>query len=122
MWIRNEVFPGDRQDHLPDLMVNWNNETSIHSLESPRFGLVEGENPDPRPGTHSSKGFLVAGGAGIPKGSRGSGHLTDVAPTILELLGLKPSADMDGRLLDELTPSSMVEEPHSNNPGGANRA
>ena len=24
VWIRNEVFPGDRQEHLPDLVVTWN--------------------------------------------------------------------------------------------------
>ncbi len=96
VWIRNEVFPGARQEHLPDVMVAWNDETPFTSLASPRFGQVEGETADLRPGTHSPDGFLLASGAGIAQGQRATGHLTDVAPTILHLLHLDPPAGLDG--------------------------
>ena len=97
VWTRNEVFPGARQEHLPDLIVTWNDDSPIDSLVSPRVGEVAGVNPDRRPGTHSPLGFLIAVGAGIPAGSNQSGRLVEVAPTILKLLGLHSGKEMEGR-------------------------
>ena len=71
VWVRNEVFPGERQEQLPDLIVTWNNEAPFKCLASPRFGSIEGDNADPRPGTHSPYGFLLAAGAGVPSGLQG---------------------------------------------------
>ena len=95
-WIRNEIFPGPRQEELPDLMVTWNDEAPIVALTSPRGGTVESANPDGRPGTHSTSGFLLAQGSGIPRGDEGRGRLVDVGPTVLRLMGLPHAPDMDG--------------------------
>jgi predicted AlkP superfamily phosphohydrolase/phosphomutase len=103
VWIRQEIFPGDRQEHLPDLIVTWNPETPFSALASPHFAPVEGGNPDPRPGTHSPYGFLLAWGPGIAPACQGQGHLADVAPTVLHLLGRQGSASMDGKLLTALS-------------------
>src|SRR5262245_21653344 len=113
VWIRNEAFPGGRQDQLPDLMVTWNDDVPFMALRSPRFGAVEGVSPDPRPGTHSPHGFLLAGGARVPRAYQGHGRLTDVAPTVLCLLGLGPIDDMDGRPLTTVTPDAAggIAEP-----------
>ena len=62
--LRHEVFPGERGDHLPDIIVTWNDEAPISGLTSPRVGLVEEASPDPRTGTHSTAGFLLAAGPG----------------------------------------------------------
>ena len=99
VWIRNEVFPGPRQEELPDVMVTWNAEVPLVSLRSARVPLIEGVNPDTRTGTHSPFGFLVAAGPGIPPGGQGRGHLTDVAPTVLEWLGLPRTSALDGKPL-----------------------
>ena len=99
VYIRDEVFAGEKKDHLPDLIVTWNDEAPFTALASPRFGLIEGASPDPRPGTHSPYGFLLAGGPDIPHGRQGQGHLMDVAPTVLRLLGLEPTAITNGRPL-----------------------
>jgi predicted AlkP superfamily phosphohydrolase/phosphomutase len=103
VWIRNKVFPGPRQEQLPDLIVTWNNQAPFKSLASSRFASIEAENADPRPGTHSPYGFLLAAGAGVPSGVKGSGRLADVAPTVLKCLGLTVPADLDGAPLNELT-------------------
>jgi predicted AlkP superfamily phosphohydrolase/phosphomutase len=100
VWVRNEVFPGPRQEQLPDLIVTWNDKAPFTSVASPRFGTLEGDNADPRPGTHSPFGFLLGAGPGLPRGSRGSGHLVDVAPTAMEILGLTRPAGLDGQLLE----------------------
>jgi len=103
VWIRNEIFPGQRQEQLPDLIVTWNDEAPFTSLASPRFGHIEGENSDPRPGTHSPYGFLLAAGTGVPARLQGCGHLVDVPPTAMKLLGFTPPATMDGVPLIVLT-------------------
>jgi predicted AlkP superfamily phosphohydrolase/phosphomutase len=110
VWLRNEVFPGERQEQLPDLIVSWNNEAPFTTIASPRFGCIEGENADPRPGTHSPYGFLLALGAGLPQGLRGRGRLVDVAPTVMQLLGLTLPANFDGMPLNVLTdPAAALE-------------
>jgi predicted AlkP superfamily phosphohydrolase/phosphomutase len=103
VWMRNEVFPGERREQLPDLIVTWNDEAVFTSLASPRFGCIEGDTADPRPGTHSPYGFLLAGGAGVPHVVQAGGGLVDVAPTVMKLLGLTPPVHMDGTPLRALT-------------------
>lgn len=107
VWLRNETFPGERQEQLPDVIVAWNNEAPFTSLTSPRFGRIEGDNADLRPGTHSPDGFLLAAGAGVRKGLRDHGRLIDVAPTAMKMLGLTVPAHMDGSPLNALTNHSQ---------------
>jgi predicted AlkP superfamily phosphohydrolase/phosphomutase len=102
VWIRNEVFSGPRQETLPDLIVTWNDDAPLTAVTSARCGRIEGINPDPRPGTHSTSGFLIAAGPGIPRAYRGCGRLTDVAPTIMECLRLRQTDGLDGRPLEAL--------------------
>jgi predicted AlkP superfamily phosphohydrolase/phosphomutase len=84
------------------LIVTWNNAAPFRTLASPRFGEVEGDNADPRPGTHSPYGFLLASGAGVPARLQGAGRLVDVAPTALKLLDLTPPAHLEGVPLSAL--------------------
>lgn len=107
VWIRNQVFPGTRQEELPDIIVTWNDDAPLAALRSPRFGVIEGVNLDPRPGTHSTQGFLIVGGPGIQDGAQGHGHLVDVAPTVLRLLRVT-GHDLDGSPLKSLTRASTV--------------
>jgi predicted AlkP superfamily phosphohydrolase/phosphomutase len=104
VYLRHKVFPGELGDHLPDIIVTWNDEAPISGLTSPRVGLVEEVSPDPRTGTHSTRGFLLAAGPTVAAGGRGQGHLLDVAPTVLQLLGLEPGRNtFEGRPLRALT-------------------
>jgi predicted AlkP superfamily phosphohydrolase/phosphomutase len=100
VWTRNRIFSGPRQEELPDLIVTWNDEAPLVAVRSPRVGLVEAVNPDSRPGTHSTSGFLVAEGPGIAQGCQGHGHLSDVAPTVMDLLALTRPRHMDGKPLE----------------------
>jgi predicted AlkP superfamily phosphohydrolase/phosphomutase len=103
VWLRNETYPGERQEQLPDVIVAWNNQAPFTSLASPRIGRIEGDNADLRPGTHSPNGFLLAAGAGVPRAAKCSGRLVDVAPTAMKLLGLSLPTDFDGVPLKALT-------------------
>jgi predicted AlkP superfamily phosphohydrolase/phosphomutase len=112
VWVRNETFPGERQEQLPDLIVAWNNEAPFTSLSSPRIGCIEGDNVDLRPGTHSPDGFLLAAGPGIRKGLHDCGRLVDVAPTAMKILGLTLPPHMDGSPLSVLTSPIKSEATH----------
>ncbi len=98
IWIRDEVFPGPKQEDLPDMMVAWNDSAPIRALTSPRIGTVEQDSPDPRTGTHSTEGFLLAVGAPFGAGIQGEGRLVDVAATVLELMNVSHEG-MDGEPL-----------------------
>jgi predicted AlkP superfamily phosphohydrolase/phosphomutase len=99
VWIRNEIFPGPKQEELPDLMVTWTDDAPIAALQSSRIGTVEGVNPDIRSGTHSVTGFLMAKGPAVPQGFEGRGRLVDVAATVLQMAGVDRTADLDGQPL-----------------------
>ena len=78
----------------------------VEAREPWGFGLAEPEEGASRGGHGSTQEMrvpLLISGAGVrpgavPKGAR----LVDVAPTIAALLGVRPPADAQGRVLDEL--------------------
>jgi predicted AlkP superfamily phosphohydrolase/phosphomutase len=102
VFVRHETYAGLREEALPDLIVTWNDDAAFSAVNSPRVGSIQGVNPDPRPGTHAPYGFVLAGGPGIPR-CQGRGHLADVAPTVLRLLGLTDMQGFDGAPLEVLT-------------------
>jgi predicted AlkP superfamily phosphohydrolase/phosphomutase len=63
----------------------------------------------PDDANHAQDGLAVLAGPGIPQGEREGMHLLDVAPTVLELLGLPVPEHMAGRsLLAAKVASGMV--------------
>lgn len=108
VWLRNGVFPGPRQEQLPDLIVTWNDTAPIEAAVSPRLGSVEGVNPDPRPGTHSMSGFAVATGGGIRGGMEDRGNLIDVTAAVLARLGIRDVTSLDGRPIGSLTGAEVA--------------
>jgi predicted AlkP superfamily phosphohydrolase/phosphomutase len=53
-------------------------------------------------GTHRLEGIFVANGPQIVPGLKVSGHIADLAPTLLAGLGERVPQDMDGRVLQEI--------------------
>ena len=54
--------------------------------------------PRYRSGTHRHTGFMLAAGQGIsPKSKIENGHALDIAPTILNFLGAKIPAHIEGK-------------------------
>jgi predicted AlkP superfamily phosphohydrolase/phosphomutase len=102
--IVDQAFAGARRAHLPDLIVLWDAAAPITALASARIGTVGGTSPDPRPGTHAGPGFVLMRGSGVAAGRiLEHAHIFDVAPTILDRLGVAPPAHMTGRRLVETT-------------------
>jgi arylsulfatase A-like enzyme len=61
-------------------------------------------------GSHRPEGILILAGSGVQRGARlAEAQITDVAPTLLHLLGLPPPASLDGRVLSEaLVPDGEI--------------
>ena len=85
-------------DDLPDLAVEWDASFPWSALHSPRLGTLEIRPQDARSGSHTTHGFLLAAGPGVPAGAELRGHSTlDIAPTVLAGAGVPLPSHLDGR-------------------------
>jgi predicted AlkP superfamily phosphohydrolase/phosphomutase len=102
-----EAFGPDHHPDVPDLMVVFRTDIGpIEACYSERIGLVEQPiyHPNiPRTGDHTVESRLWIMGPGIPAGSwLPAADVLDIAPTVLQLLGVPLPAHMDGRPLTHL--------------------
>jgi len=101
----HRLYHGKHLADFPDLTVRWTGDAPIRTLISPRIGKVEGTDTSRRTGEHWPEGFVLARGPGVAAGATVTAEeacVMDVAPTILELLGVAAPAEMEGRALREL--------------------
>jgi predicted AlkP superfamily phosphohydrolase/phosphomutase len=98
--------PGSRMEILPDLIVKWSEQPARQHKEvcSPLYGAVTWptpfRNPDSHSGNHRGQGFLIASGRGFAPGSKiNKGHILDLAPTAMDLLGMENYPGMQGKSL-----------------------
>ncbi len=103
----DEIFKtGNRLKYLPDLIVRWapspfTNQRAIMSNRYTSLSIsAPKRNLDGRSGNHSSEGFLLSVGSGIPHNSQiENGNILDLAPTICSLLGAPKPVQMRGNSL-----------------------
>jgi predicted AlkP superfamily phosphohydrolase/phosphomutase len=90
--------PARSSGGFADLLVEWCPEpTDI--IDSPVYGPF-GPVQYMRTGGHIEKGFAIVAGPGVPPSSTlADGHVLDLAPTILSLVGAPLSPHFDGRSL-----------------------
>jgi len=97
-----EAFGSVRHPDVPDLMVVFRTDIGqITACRSDRVGLLRAGtyNPyTPRSGDHTVESRLWAVGPAIEGGKRlPDGNVLDLAPTVLDLLGVALPDDLDGR-------------------------
>ena len=96
-----EELYGDPQGVAPDLIVVfgdllWRSVGTIGGDE----GIQTLENDTgPDDANHAQDGLYVVAGPGIDASGRHDAHLLDIAPTVLELLGIEEPAGMRGTSL-----------------------
>ncbi len=97
------AFPGAMRGDLPDLMVSWDAAARIgRELATPRLGEIAGsaahEVSPFYTGNHRPNAFVLARGPGLSAGSScAGGHILDLAPSVLQLLGVEPPDHFEGR-------------------------
>lgn len=101
IYKREDIYHGPYLEDAPDILVLTQN--TSHTFSSAIDDGVILEKPkDPAPAPHKMEGIFIIKGPGIKAGQVLSGlNITDVAPTVLYLMG-KPIPDsMDGRVISE---------------------
>jgi predicted AlkP superfamily phosphohydrolase/phosphomutase len=114
------LFQGESLIHLPDLLVEWNDEKPVGSagtgnpkgsgirITSGKIGIVEGINKSCRTGDHRPEGLFIAQGNGIRSGRLDRlVSLMDFAPTFTQLLGV-PLPYIDGRAIPEILEGDLL--------------
>lgn len=96
------VYSGTRSDALPDLLIDWERSAPITAAASETIGVVRGEYTGLRSADHRPGGLLIAHGPGIEPGAIAGISVVDLAPTIVELLGVSHGA-FDGTPISALT-------------------
>lgn len=109
VWRTDQVFHGPRLRDLPDLIVHWERNVTISALEHPRIGIITSDLPAIQKSMHSSRAFLAVAGPHFRSGVQvTNAHITDLAPTLLYLMGSPIPSDMEGRVLTELIKDELL--------------
>jgi predicted AlkP superfamily phosphohydrolase/phosphomutase len=100
--FKEETFKGPFQFEAPDLCVELFTKTEKIQV-NPRLGAPELWSSSPHfSSIHTREGFWGITGPNIRPGGRLDAGLLDLAPTLLNLLGITPPSDCDGQVLDQI--------------------
>jgi predicted AlkP superfamily phosphohydrolase/phosphomutase len=103
----DEACSGPYRDHLPDLLVEWNQANPVTRIGSPLMGDMACQLNHPRTGHHRAGGFFLASGPGIEPGVLEETYsVMDYAPTLADLLDV-PADDLDGIAIAPLVNSRI---------------
>jgi predicted AlkP superfamily phosphohydrolase/phosphomutase len=84
---RAEVFPGLKDDTLPDIFVEWRGQHLIRSVSSPAIGTVTAERETARTGDHTAEGLVIVRGPGIAPEVHFTMDPKAFAPLVCGLIG-----------------------------------
>lgn len=112
-----KLYDGEYLNHLPDLLVEWNDEVPTGSMivsegvsakvkaKSPKIGIVEGVNEYGRTGEHRPNGLFIAIGPNLqPNRLDREVSILDFAPTLAKILDVDLPC-VDGHPIPELVES-----------------
>lgn len=91
-----KIFPGQRADDLPDLAVQWADDTPIDSLQSASVGTLSLAVRELRSANHRPEGFLLASGPAFVAGAgRLDGDILQIPATLLQVHGVPQPAQFE---------------------------
>jgi len=90
-----DIYGGEHVRDLPDILVEWDRDSPISRISSPKTGVIEEVFPGRRTGDHKPEGLLFARGPGIAPGRLDEPiDIERMAPTVAARLGVKlPGTD-----------------------------
>jgi len=97
VFAREEIYRGEELANAPDLVVEWKPGYSGDAGLS-GGGKVVTASPPNHSSDHYNESVLLARGAGVPPVEL-SATLQDIAPTVLQALGVSAPADLEGKVL-----------------------
>jgi len=98
--LMDQMYPGPRRADLPDAVISWNLGARIlDEIAGPASGHIRkqpGYMVSPfYTGNHRANAFVLA--AGDARLAASGGHILDIAPTVLSLLGVDVPAHFEGK-------------------------
>ena len=117
VYRREELYEGPYISDAPDLIIEWQDYgfwgRGSYDVASPIFEAQRhfDFSDQPLTGSHRLDGILICQGPEIRSGTNiKNARLIDLAPTLLTLMGIPPSPDMDGQLLTQMLTEEFGEE------------
>ena len=102
-----EVFKGDFVKNASDLYLEPAVGYSFNQGFAEKTVMPSTQHGQPRSGDHRQYGIYMLQGKGVRQGETIPASIMDVTPTILALMGIPLSDDLDGKVLAE----ALTEEP-----------
>lgn len=96
---REEIFSGPHTGEAPDIQLSM-----AEGYEAFPWASIADRVFSPntsRSGAHTTKGIVFMTGEGVKQGPIAGATVTDIAPTILYLMGIAVPAEMDGHVLTQ---------------------
>ncbi|MBW4551188.1 MAG: alkaline phosphatase family protein [Aphanocapsa sp. GSE-SYN-MK-11-07L] len=98
----SDAYQGTHLDELPDLIIEWNRQTFIPSISSPKIGKLENTYSGVRTGDHKPSGIFFAMGPNVKPGKIAEEtSVLDFAPTLAQLLDVNLS-NAEGKVIDRI--------------------
>lgn len=109
---RQDLYSGPRSDDCPDLFVQWEGlRYTTSDLLGHRTLVQPVQELGPDDAAHAPAGFFAMAGPSIPRaGVFAAAHLLDIAPTILDVLGVALPPDLDGHPLHRVEPVYSADD------------
>ncbi len=101
IWRGTEAYSGEYAIYAPDLILGTAPGYSFHHGFSDSIIKESTQHGRIRSGDHEQFGTFILAGEGIKSGKLDKAGIMDIAPTILHIMGLSVSDEMDGKFLDK---------------------
>ena len=102
-----DLYDGEQLRFAPDIVLRPDPEHGYHLVPGdPGADSLTSLDPKTR-GSHRPTGIFLARGPGVERGNAGRVDMTDVAPTIMRLLGLAGHDDLDGRVVKGIVADTL---------------
>ncbi len=110
IWRGTEVYSGEYAIYAPDLILGTAPGYSFHHGFSDSIIKESTQHGRIRSGDHEQFGTFILSGAGIKNVKLENAEIMDIAPTILHILGLPLSDEMDGKFLKNAFDEKWIEK------------
>jgi len=111
-WLAKEIYHGPCVDNAADIYLEPAELYSMHHGFAPSLTMPSMQHDHSRSGDHEQYGVFMACGKNIAPGEVTGTSLADITPTVLHLMDLPVSTDMDGSSITAAIDSEWVK----NNP------
>ncbi|MDY6973438.1 MAG: alkaline phosphatase family protein [Thermodesulfobacteriota bacterium] len=109
LYRKEELYQGPHKDNAPDIVFFLSDGEYLADVRLTEH-LWEEVSWTTGRGTHRKEGLFIAYGHGVRKGTRVDANIVDLAPTVLFLLDIPISQDIDGTILDSVFEEEFLNQ------------